>query len=266
MFDMVAIGRHIFALRRNRNMTQMELSDRLGISHQAVSKWERGESMPDISALPLLADILETSVDHLLADTGQGNKETNVVQSVLGGTVLDEINDGTITLQHIGDVASILKPMQVDEMAAGVPEVDIGSLSGIAPFLSREVLDGLAKRVAEVGGIGELCGIAPFLSRDVLDGLAKRAAEVSGIGELCGIAPFLSREVLDELAKRAAEVGGIGELCGIAPFLSREVLDGLAKRAAEVSGIGELCGIAPFLSREVLNGLAEKCAVRQTML
>ena len=51
MFDMQKIGRKISELRKSRNMTQMALADALGISFQAVSNWERGESMPDIAKL-----------------------------------------------------------------------------------------------------------------------------------------------------------------------------------------------------------------------
>ena len=56
-FNMDQIGRKISNLRREQNMTQMELADKLGISFQAVSNWERGNTMPDISKLPELAEI-----------------------------------------------------------------------------------------------------------------------------------------------------------------------------------------------------------------
>lgn len=58
-FNMDQIGRKISNLRREQNMTQMELADKLGISFQAVSNWERGNTMPDISKLPELAEIFQ---------------------------------------------------------------------------------------------------------------------------------------------------------------------------------------------------------------
>lgn len=45
MFDTVKIGKRIAELRKKRDMTQFELADRLGISYQAVSNWERGVSL-----------------------------------------------------------------------------------------------------------------------------------------------------------------------------------------------------------------------------
>ncbi len=52
--------------RIQKNLTQEEVAEYLGITAQSVSKWERGESYPDITLLPALANIFETSVDLLL--------------------------------------------------------------------------------------------------------------------------------------------------------------------------------------------------------
>ncbi len=60
------IGTRIARLRRERGMTQEELGERLGVSAQAVSKWENDISCPDILALPALADLLGVSTDELL--------------------------------------------------------------------------------------------------------------------------------------------------------------------------------------------------------
>ena len=60
------IGAYIAALRKAKQMTQTELGQRLQISSQAVSKWERDLSIPDVASLPKLAEELGTSVDELL--------------------------------------------------------------------------------------------------------------------------------------------------------------------------------------------------------
>lgn len=67
MFDMQKVGERIAALRRKENMTQADLADKLGISYQAVSSWERGATMPDIGKLVELARTLRTTVDALLS-------------------------------------------------------------------------------------------------------------------------------------------------------------------------------------------------------
>ena len=60
------IGARIKELRIEQKITQDRLSEYLGISPQAVSKWENGTSMPDITALPMLAEIFNVTADYLL--------------------------------------------------------------------------------------------------------------------------------------------------------------------------------------------------------
>lgn len=60
------LGKRIAAQRKRLGLTQEQLSEKLGITAQAVSKWENDLSCPDISVLPLLADIFGVSTDELL--------------------------------------------------------------------------------------------------------------------------------------------------------------------------------------------------------
>lgn len=66
MFNMESIGRRIAELRKKANMTQMELADHMGITFQSISNWERGNTMPDISKLPELAELFDVTIDELL--------------------------------------------------------------------------------------------------------------------------------------------------------------------------------------------------------
>lgn len=64
--DREKFGAFIAALRKERGMTQQELADRLFLSNKAVSKWERGQSLPDITLLKPLAQCLGVTVTELL--------------------------------------------------------------------------------------------------------------------------------------------------------------------------------------------------------
>ena len=60
------LGKRIAMLRKEKGLTQEQLAEKVGVSAQAVSKWENDVSCPDITLLPLLADILGVTVDELL--------------------------------------------------------------------------------------------------------------------------------------------------------------------------------------------------------
>ncbi|AXU53393.1 helix-turn-helix transcriptional regulator [Clostridioides difficile] len=62
----IKIGKVIQRLRKERNLTQEQLAKFIGVSTPAVSKWESGNSYPDIELLPLLADFFNVSIDKLL--------------------------------------------------------------------------------------------------------------------------------------------------------------------------------------------------------
>lgn len=62
----MTIGKRIAHLRKEKGLTQEELAGHMGVSPQAVSKWENDQTCPDISTLPKLAKLLGVSVDELL--------------------------------------------------------------------------------------------------------------------------------------------------------------------------------------------------------
>jgi len=75
----MSIGNTIKKLRRDRNITQEQLAEMLGLSTNAVSQWERNKTAPDISHLPILANIFEVSADILLEiDITKSKKQTEI--------------------------------------------------------------------------------------------------------------------------------------------------------------------------------------------
>lgn len=71
------LGTNIAMFRKQAGLTQAELAEKINYSDKAVSKWERGESIPDITTLVALADEFGTSLDDLLGrETAQQKQET----------------------------------------------------------------------------------------------------------------------------------------------------------------------------------------------
>lgn len=96
MMNIDSVGKQIAFLRKSKNLTQNELGERIGVSFQAVSKWERGETLPDISLLPDLAGILETSIDNILLG---GEKQVEYRGKISVG----EVKAGLDCLKKMGE-------------------------------------------------------------------------------------------------------------------------------------------------------------------
>ena len=77
------IAANISDLRRRHNMTQLELAERLNYTDKAISKWERGESIPDVLVLKQIADLFGVTVDYLLQEEHPASAETAEQEQVL---------------------------------------------------------------------------------------------------------------------------------------------------------------------------------------
>ena len=83
----IQIGANIAAYRKRVNLTQAGLAAQLNYSDKAVSKWERGESMPDVVTLVQLAELFGVTVQDLLVDPNALPSETGTVQKTMGKVV-----------------------------------------------------------------------------------------------------------------------------------------------------------------------------------
>ena len=70
------IAKNIQKLRQEKGMTQAELAEKINYSDKTVSKWERGESLPDIVVLKNVADLFEVTLDYLVEEEHEGNSVT----------------------------------------------------------------------------------------------------------------------------------------------------------------------------------------------
>ena len=93
--DQEKIGRFIASCRKEKQLTQAALAEQLGITDRAVSKWENGKSMPDISIMMDLCSLLEINTNELL--TGEHIKmedyKKNAEDNLLELTKQEEVNN-----------------------------------------------------------------------------------------------------------------------------------------------------------------------------
>lgn len=119
---MDTLGSRIGRMRRAKGFTQEELAEKLGVSAQAVSKWENDISCPDIQLLPQLAKLLGTTVDQLL--TGQTQEVTLLPESQR--KPLDELTFRIRILSAAGDKLRVNLPMPLVKMGLELG-IDIGT-------------------------------------------------------------------------------------------------------------------------------------------
>lgn len=83
----MTLGERIVHYRKRQGLSQEQLSQRLGVSRQSVSKWERDESLPEADKLPLLAKTLGVSLDTLLSGEEEAPSQPAGPTPAKGGAV-----------------------------------------------------------------------------------------------------------------------------------------------------------------------------------
>lgn len=163
--NFMCLGENIAALRKNRGFTQEELAKRLGVSPQAVSKWENGTACPDIALLPEIADIFSVTVDDLMRapaerlisnENKQGEDESEADKSATdfkdckpSGLEAKKVNISII--QQNGKPVNVKLPFNLVKTG-----MKIGSIYGLPQNLFNSVAEALSSE--EIGEILSLDG------------------------------------------------------------------------------------------------------------
>ena len=208
MFSMQEIGKRILNLRKDRNMTQMNLADQLGISYQAVSSWERGNSMPDIAKIPELAELFQVSIDELIG-------ASKVVNAVLNSDAA-QWKDESFAEEEIAEAIPILKPAQITELIEGIDKTTVKDISAFLPYMHEEDVKELAQEALREGK--EINGYLPYMHEEDVKELAKEALREGK--EINGYLPFMHEEDVKELAQEALREGK--EINGYLPYMHEE--------------------------------------------
>lgn len=86
----MAIGDRIYELRTSNNMSQGDLANELGVSRQSVSKWETGQSIPDVDRIVNISKIFDVTVDYLVNDSHDIEKEQSNTGSIQRDDLLED--------------------------------------------------------------------------------------------------------------------------------------------------------------------------------
>lgn len=214
MIDVVNVGMYISRLRKRSNMTQMQLADLLNISSQAVSKWERGESMPDIGMLPELARIFNISIDALLnANMEKERVHRTTTTSTLGfSTLIDglsggeldkiimEINQSQIDFEKLVELAFIVPPQDLDYIVSRIDteRFSIKDLEKLVFYISETTASAIFLKIdpREVK-CDSFSIIVPFLTEACLNHIFEQIDTYTNKASICSIlAPHLDSDII----------------------------------------------------------------------
>lgn len=136
MIDFVKVGSRIAKLRKDNKMSQEELSEKLFITRQALSKWENGTSIPSIDSLLEISKIFHTTFEYLLClneeenididenDIFNGHERSYVIKKIINGDVKVNIPDVLYQMSPT-ERMSILKVVKEGKISCDLEELRV---------------------------------------------------------------------------------------------------------------------------------------------
>ena len=149
----MTLGKRIAMLRRQKGLKQDTLAEVLGVSPQAVSKWENDQTCPDISLLPKLAELLEVSVDELLSGKKMELEQTAKVLPPEERKDIKEMMLRIVVDSADGDRVRVNLPMALVQVAMEMG-MEMPQVSGNAALKNIDLSQILA--MVQQGAIGNL--------------------------------------------------------------------------------------------------------------
>lgn len=248
MFDVAKIAKKIKETRIAKNMTQGDLADLMGVSYQAVSNWERGNSMPDISKLEDLCNFLGITVGELLSIE---NKSTAAVEKVIE-------NKEDLSFEEIAEVAPIMPPKILKEKTENakkkIQNFNFSSLSQIAEFLDGDYLSEIIHEALSVAdealkNLDGLFDIAEYLPDETIREVIENADE-KGLDSVAECIEDIDDENVDLFVQKCLEADRFDLILRTAEFIPDETLEKIAEYCSANKKLPELFGIAEFLPDE----------------
>lgn len=187
MIDNRLVGKKISAMRQANGLTQQQLAMMMNVSHQAVSKWESGQALPDIQTMLELTRFFGITVEQLISENEmiEEKKEGNAYEEQASAEDMNESKEQTDT------------PKEVKHMS-------IQQLLQMAPFMSKETVEEIAMNIEGEITASQIARLAPYVRSECVEMLIEKHKPELSWESLRRIAPFMSREFVDNLARSIA--------------------------------------------------------------
>ena len=187
MIDNRIVGRKIAAMRQENGLTQLQLAAMMNVSHQAVSKWESGQALPDIQTMLELTRFFGITVEQLIS--------------------LEEIEAQEIPAEDAYESAQTNDNNPESNTAAEEREVknmSIQQLLQMAPYMSKETVEEIVMEIEDRLTAQQIARIAPYVRAECVEALMEKHKPELTWESLRRIAPYLRREYVDGLARDVA--------------------------------------------------------------
>lgn len=161
---MATLGSRIVKLRKEKGLTQEELAEKLGVSAQAISKWENDVSCPDITLLPALAGILGVTTDELLT----GNSDTVKLLPEEQRKPLDQLTLRIRMSSSDGDKMRLNLPMPLVQIGLKLGMDITACMKGMEDMQGIEALQNLD--LAQIMDLAERGLIGKIMEMESADG------------------------------------------------------------------------------------------------
>lgn len=199
------LGENIYKLRKACGLTQEKLASALGVTFQAVSRWENGQAYPDIEQLPKLASIFKVSIDSLLGHQTEKRNTTHYEQKYQN----KNFYWGSAIWERCYDILKLLPPTRPLKL------LDIGCGEGqTAVFFARNGYLVSAFDIAKAGiekgkQLAQDCGVeVDFFQADVLEYKPEQKYDIIYASGLLQYIPKKEKAaVLNHLKEHTAEGG-----------------------------------------------------------
>ena len=137
MFNQVDFGKRVKSFRLRKNYTQKDIALKIGVSEQAISKWENGDCLPDVHNLKLLAQILHVSVDSLL--DSEIKKPEKIIETIKIGGAIFEVVEKPETI-FAGKIIYAKDYRDLDSFNSAIESVNEDDKQAAFSILSESVL------------------------------------------------------------------------------------------------------------------------------